>query len=113
MPTANLARLLRWNVVRRAEKEALVDGDERWTYAELDAAVDRHAHALLAAGVRPGEIVAALGRNSATYLIEMFAIARIGGVHLPLNWRLHERELGYILGHAGASTLLVDEEFSE
>ncbi len=113
MPTANLSRLLRWNRVRRAEKEALVDGDDRWTYAELDTAVDRHAHALLAAGVRPGEIVAVLGRNSATYVIEMFAIARIAGVHLPLNWRLHERELAYILGHAGATTLLVDEEFRE
>lgn len=113
MPTANLARLLRWNVVRRAAKEALVDGHERWTFAELDADVDRHAHALLAAGVEPRDIVAVLGRNSATYLIEMFAIARLGAVHLPLNWRLHERELGYILGHAGASTLLADEDFHE
>ena len=110
MPTANLARLLRWNVVRRAEREALVDGDERWTYAELDAAVDLHAAALVQVGVRAGEIVAVLGRNSATYVIEMFAIARVGAVHLPLNWRLHERELALVLGHAGASTLLVDEE---
>jgi fatty-acyl-CoA synthase len=110
VPTANLARLLRWNVVRRADKEALVDGERRWTFAELDADVDHHAGALRGAGVAPGDIVAVLGKNSATYLIEMFAIARIGAVHLPLNWRLHERELGYVLGHAGASTLLVDEE---
>ena len=40
MATANLARLLRWNVVRRADKEALVDGDRRWSFAELDADVE-------------------------------------------------------------------------
>jgi len=111
--TSNLARLLRWNAVRRADKEALVDGDDRWTFAELDADVDRHAHALLEAGVRPGDVVAQLGRNSATYLLGMFAIARVGAIHLPLNWRLHERELTYILDHSGATTLLVDEDMRE
>lgn len=112
MATANLSRLLRRNVVRRAAKEALVDGDRRWSYRALDAAVDHHAQALLEAGVRPGEIVGILGRNHATYLIEIYAIARIGAILLPLNWRLHERELGYIVEHSGLVTLLVDEEFA-
>src|SRR4029079_4162872 len=70
-------------------------------------------HALLEAGVRPGDVVAQLGRNSATYLLGMFAIARVGAIHLPLNWRLHERELTYILDHSGATTLLVDEDMRE
>lgn len=112
MATANLSRLLRRNAVRRAAKEALVDGDRRWSYRALDAAVDHHAQALLEAGVRPGEIVGILGRNHATYLIEVYAIARIGAILLPLNWRLHERELGYIVEHSGLATLLVDEEFA-
>ena len=52
-----------------------------------------------------------LGKNSATYVLEIFAAARIGAVFLPLNWRLHERELAYICGHAEVARLLVDEEF--
>lgn len=111
MPTANLSRLLRFHVVRRGSKEALVDLDRRWSYRELDADVDRHAQALLALGVEPGQMVAVLARNSATYVIELLAIARIGAVSLPLNWRLHERELSYIVEHAGITALLVDEEF--
>jgi fatty-acyl-CoA synthase len=111
VPVANLSRMLRFHVVRRASKEALVDGDRRWTYRRLDADVDRHAQALLALGVEPGEIVGILARNSASYVIELLAIARIGAVSLPLNWRLHERELTYIAQHAGIAALLVDEEF--
>lgn len=113
MPTANLARSLRFHRIRRGAAEALVDGAARWTYDDLDAAVDRHAHALVAAGAEPGEIVAILGRNSATYLIEILAVARIGCVLLPLNWRLHPRELTYILEHSGATLLLVDEDMHE
>jgi acyl-CoA synthetase (AMP-forming)/AMP-acid ligase II len=112
-PTANLSRLLRFHVVRRGSKEALVDLDRRWTYAELDRDVDRHAQALLAAGARPGEVVAVLARNSATYVLEMLATARIGAVFLPLNWRLHERELSYVCDHAQVATLLVDEDFHD
>lgn len=111
--TANLSRILRFQVTRRADKEALVDGDDRWTYRELDADVDRHARALLELGVQRGDIVAVLAKNSATYVLEMFAVARVGAVFLPLNWRLHARELTYIVGHAGVSTLLADAEFCE
>lgn len=111
MATANLSRLLRFQVVRRGAKEALVDGERRWSYRELDALVDRTAGVLLETGVKPGELVAVLARNSAEVIVEMFALARAGAVFLPLNWRLHERELGYVVGHAGVSALIVDEEF--
>jgi fatty-acyl-CoA synthase len=111
MATANLSRVLRHNVVRRPAKEALVDGEQRYTYRELDREVDRTAHALIALGVQPGEIVGVLARNSATYMIEIYAVARIGAVLLPLNWRLHDEELRYIVGHAGVVALLVDEDF--
>lgn len=113
MATANLSRLLRFHVTRRPDKEALVDGDLRWTYRRLDADVDRHARALLELGVEPGQVVAVLAKNSGTYVIELLAIARIGAILLPLNWRLHARELTYIVGYAGVTALLADEEFHE
>lgn len=113
MATANLSRVLRHNVIRRPDKEALVDGQLRLTYRALDAEVNRVARGLLALGVRPGELVAVLARNSAMYVIEIFAVARIGAVLVPLNWRLHERELEYILNHSGVVALIADEDFHE
>lgn len=109
----NVAALLRRNAWRRGDREALVDDGRRWTYAELDREVDAHGHALLDVGVRPGDVVALVGRNSATYVTALLAIARIGAVSLPLNWRLHPRELAELCARAGVAALVVDAGFDD
>lgn len=112
MPTANLSRMLEWNRHRRGDKDALVDGDVRLTYAELDDQVHAVAHQLIDLGHSRGDLIAILGNNSWRYVVSMFAIARIGAAFLPLNWRLHDKELEYILGHSGAVGLITDDEFA-
>lgn len=109
----NIAALLRRSAWRRADAEALVDDGCRWTYAELDRDVDAHGHALLDVGVRPGDVVALVGRNSATYVTTLLAIARIGAISLPLNWRLHPRELAELCQRAGVAALVVDAGFDD
>ena len=113
MSTANLSRLLERNKHRFGEREAVVDGDVRLTYLQLDAAVSAMAQALLELGYRRGDIIAILADNSHRYLIEILAINRIGAAFIPLNWRLHPRELIYILNHSGAVGLTVDERFHD
>ena len=108
-----ISGVLRRQSVRRAGGVALVDGDERWTYAELDRAVDRYAAALRLAGTAEGDIVAILARNHAAYVIELIAVNRVGAVSLPLNWRLHAEEIRYVCEHAGVSLVLADREFRE
>ncbi|MDX6739445.1 class I adenylate-forming enzyme family protein [Actinocorallia sp. A-T 12471] len=103
--------VLRRQVLRRADSPAIVDDGEVLTYADLDRAVDAHAAALRRAGAVPGEVVAILARNHATYVVALIAIDRIGAVSLPLNWRLHEEELRYVCEHAGVALLLADREF--
>ncbi|MGJ3558041.1 AMP-binding protein [Streptomyces sp. INA 01156] len=113
MATNNFAEILRGQAIRRADREALVDGDRRWTYAELDADVDRYAGALLSAGVGATDLVGVLGRNTARYVIELLALARIGAVSVPLNWRLHVNEQAYIIKQADITCLLYDDDFRE
>jgi fatty-acyl-CoA synthase len=71
------------------------------------------AHALKAAlrraGLAKGEAVATLMWNNAAHLEAYFGIPLAGGVLLTLNLRLHPDELGYIAGHAGAKTIIVDD----
>lgn len=113
MPTANLSRLLERNKHRFGDQEAVVDGDVRLTYLQLDAAVSQMAQALLHLGYGRGDLIAILANNSHRYLIEILAINRIGAAFIPLNWRLHPRELTYILNHSGAVGLTVDERFHD
>ncbi|GAB3834493.1 class I adenylate-forming enzyme family protein [Dactylosporangium cerinum] len=112
MGASNFAETLRLQALRRADREALVDGADRWTYARLDADVDRHAAALLAAGITPADLVGVLGRNTATYVIELLALARIGAISVPLNWRLHTSEQTYVIEQAGITGLLYDDDFA-
>ena len=64
---------------------------------------------LEAVGVQPGDRVAYLGLNHPAMLVLLFALARLGGILVPLNCRLAEPELLDILSHAGASLLVSDK----
>ena len=79
------------------------------TYAQLWQRIEVASTALLAAAVRPGDRVAWLGLNHPDMLVLLFALARIGAILLPLNYRLAEPELEGILAHAGVSLLIADE----
>lgn len=85
---------------------------QRLTYDELNARCNQTAHALHDAGVRPGDRVALLLLNGSEYLESFFAIAKLGAVVVPLNWRLVADELGFILKDSGSKTLIFGEEFA-
>ena len=89
-------------------KLALRYGDEAITYGGLWARVDTAAANLLQRGVQPGERVAWLGLNHPDQIILLLALARLGGIFLPLNYRLSATELQALLRHSGASFLIAD-----
>ena len=93
--------------------EGVVDpaSGRRFGYAALNARANRTAHALARLGVRPGDRVALLAFNCPEFFESFFAIAKIGGVVVPLNVRLAADELAYILEDSGAETLVYGEEF--
>ncbi len=98
------------------EKIALVDFETqtRLTYRELN----RRAQALATIlqeqyAIQPGDRVAALALNSVEYLDAFFAVALLGAILVPLNWRLSARELGVILTDCEPKLLLHDEQHSE
>ena len=117
MRTSTVSQILRRSAARVPERVALhFAGDSaeqrRWTYAQLDAAVDRAAGMLLELA-EPGERVAAFGRNSDAYLIGFLGCARAGLVHVPINDNLTAGELGYLLEQSGSSAVLVDPALAD
>ncbi|MDX1382046.1 MAG: long-chain fatty acid--CoA ligase [Thermoanaerobaculia bacterium] len=93
--------------------EGFIDADtqRRFTFAQWNERCNRTAHGLLERGVSPGDRVALLQMNSIEYMETFFALAKIGAVCVPLNWRLVPEELAFILRDAGAKTLVFGEEF--
>ncbi|MBN6056718.1 long-chain-fatty-acid--CoA ligase [Nonomuraea sp. RK-328] len=84
-----------------------MDGVDR-TYRELDARVDRLAHALGARGVGPGGRVVVMTYNSLEMAEVFFACARLGAICVPVNFRLHADEVAYQLADSGAVLAVVE-----
>ncbi|MFE0020866.1 long-chain fatty acid--CoA ligase [Amycolatopsis sp. NPDC059021] len=100
--------------VRRAlmtpGRTAFVFGGSAFTYAEFAGRTARLASRLQAAGVEPGSRVAYLGPNHLALVETMFATHRLGGVFVPLNFRLTAPEIAYQLGDSGPAVLVYGPE---
>jgi fatty-acyl-CoA synthase len=99
---------LRAAVARFPEREALVDvpTGRRYTYRELDAAVDGLARALLARGVAKGERVGIWAPNCAEWFLVQYATARVGAILVNINPAYRTHELDYVLRQATIGMLI-------
>jgi long-chain acyl-CoA synthetase len=88
---------------------AVVDGDVRLTYPELDDRVNRVAQALRAAGVGAGDRILWLGQNSFRIVELLFAVAKLGAVLCPANWRQTAEELAFVLDDLEPSVVVWQE----
>jgi len=104
-----------FNARRRGPALAAIDlhTGRRLTYTAIDDRVERAAGLLASLGVLKGDRVASLARNTTDAIEIQFACARLGAIHLPLNWRLAVPELEYIVGDAKPKVLLHHGEFAE
>jgi long-chain acyl-CoA synthetase len=90
---------------------AVVDGETRLTYSQLDNRVRRLAAALQALGLEPGDVVACLSHNSFRYMEAFLAAAAAGVVLAPINTRLAPPEMEFILNDSAARVLLLQPAF--
>ncbi|MFO7591763.1 MAG: acyl-CoA synthetase [Acidimicrobiia bacterium] len=108
----NLADLFEKVVDTVPEREALVCGDRRLTFAEVEARANRLAHAFADLGVGAGDHVALYLRNGTEYLEGMLAAFKLRAVPVNVNFRYVEDELRYLLDNSDAKVVLFDLEFA-
>jgi acyl-CoA synthetase (AMP-forming)/AMP-acid ligase II len=106
-----LAGLLRDHARERPDAPALIQGDRRWTFAELDERSNRVAQALRSAGVTDGTRIAHLDQNAPECVELLFGAAKLGAVLVPLNARLARPELEAIMADAKAPLLVCGPDF--
>jgi acyl-CoA synthetase (AMP-forming)/AMP-acid ligase II len=100
-------------VARNGEGEALVCGDRRLTWKDLEAEVRRLARGLAARRIGGGDRVALLLGNRIEFVVAVFAVARLGAITVPLNIREQAPELAYVLEHCGAKLVIHETELAE
>ena len=94
-----------------ADKEAVVDGDLRFTYAEFLTRCDRWSSALQSLGVGQGDRVAYIAPNTHAHLEAYYAVPQIGAVLVPINYRLLPEDFEYIINHCGANIVCADADY--
>jgi acyl-CoA synthetase (AMP-forming)/AMP-acid ligase II len=95
------------------DRAAVVCGDRRLTYAELDAEANRLAHHLESVGVEPGQHVAVQLYNGVEYAVALLAALKIRAVPINVNYRYVESELLYIYRDSDSVVLMYDPEFDD
>lgn len=107
----NVYGLLANAVARYPDRTALVCGDLRMTYAELDTEVRCVAAGLAACSVRQGDRVAMLLGNGVPFVVVTYAVACLGAVSVPLNTRDQMPGIRHALVNSEAMALILDAEF--
>jgi fatty-acyl-CoA synthase len=90
---------------------ALVFGEDRWTYSDLDERIGRLTGGLLGAGFKHGDRAAVISHNRPEWVDIFFAIARLGGVIVPMNFFLKPAEIEFILDDSRTSWVFCEDQF--
>ncbi|MHB1629799.1 MAG: class I adenylate-forming enzyme family protein [Bacilli bacterium] len=106
----SIGEVLERNARRAPERDALVYGAARYTYAALDRAVNQAAQAIARLGVAHGDRVALAAPNSDMFVIAYYALLKLGLIVVPTNIRLAAPELAFQLEDSGARWVLYDPD---
>ena len=108
-----LGDIVRQNAMKFPNKTALIYGDTRLTYLELNNQANRLANALLDIGMTKGDRVAVLADNCPEYVVTYFACAKSGLIIVPVNTTLDNEGIAYIINGSEANTVIFGENYAD
>ncbi len=110
---ATIHGVLERNARKFPEKDAFMTVSNRLTYGDMNRLCNRLARYLQNEGVRRGDRVAVMSRNTEHFFYAFFACMKIGAIPMPMNIRLTPKELSAIFQSANASGILYEDELAE
>ena len=109
----NIGYLLTNSAGKYPERLAVISQEGRHTYKVVNERTNRLAHAMLKAGLKKGDRIAILLRNSSYFVEAYFAAVKIGLVATPVNFRLAGPEIVYLINDSQPELLFYGPEFEE
>jgi acyl-CoA synthetase (AMP-forming)/AMP-acid ligase II len=107
----NLSQLLRQTAALHPERAGLIQGEQQWTWGEIDRRVDAMVAALRSLGIRKGDRLLVQSRNTLAMFESCWVAFRLGAVWVPVNFRLTPPEVAWLGASSGAAAMLVDDGF--
>ncbi|MFF3621783.1 FadD3 family acyl-CoA ligase [Streptomyces sp. NPDC002467] len=110
-PPTTLARLPEYAAAAHGDREALADGEVRWTFTRLAAEIAAAARAAIAHGIRHGDRVAIWAPNSRQWIAAALGAVGAGAVLVPVNTRYKPAEAADVIRRSGARVLFTERGF--
>jgi HIP---CoA ligase len=107
----SIPNAVRIAAARYGDAEAIVDGDVRMTFAELENAMVDSVRAMIALGIGPGMRVGLWAPNSARWILAALGIHGAGGTLVPINTRFKGEEASFVLNRSDAAALVTVADF--
>ncbi|MCU1514018.1 MAG: acyl-CoA synthetase (AMP-forming)/AMP-acid ligase [Microbacteriaceae bacterium] len=108
---ASIPAMVRQSAKDFGDKTYLAEGDNRWSFIDVERKMIEAAKAFIAIGVKPGDRVGLLGPNTGTWIQAALGIHAVGGIMIPLNTRFKGGELAHILNKSGAMAVVTVGDF--
>lgn len=112
MSTFNLADLFEASVDAYPDREYLVAGGQRRTFAQMEDRANRLAHYLAAQGIGPGDHVGIYALNSVEWVESAWAVFKLRAIWININYRYVEEELRYLFTNADLVALIHQAEYA-
>ena len=103
--------IVRLNAKRYPDKKAVIMENRYLTFTQLNRSANQLANGLLAMGLRPGDRVALLAYNCLEFPIINYAVAKFGGILVPVNFRFKKDELVHIINNCEPKAFFFGSEF--
>jgi len=108
-----MGEMLKRNARLFPTKIAFIQDDRQISFRDFAMRINKLAKVVSSLGIKPGDRVAVLATNSIEYF-ELYGLSDLGAAILvPLNYRLHAREIAYLLNDSGVSMLFFDSQYRE
>ena len=106
-----LADILTYQSEKNGSKKYLYFKDIVYTYSQAEKICNKISRVLAFSGIRKGDRVAIMMENSPYFIFSIFAIAKAGGIVVPVNTFLKDREVSYIINNCEATAIFTSEKF--
>ena len=107
----SVSHAVRRQAIAQSDTAVFTFENKRTTFSELDKKSNQTARALIAAGIKKGDRVGVLSKNSPIYFEIIAAAAKMGAVVNSVNWRLAADEIRYVFDDSGSKLIFVGAEF--
>ncbi len=101
-----------WAIIK-PNKTAVISDDVPYTYRELNRRINRLSHLFLEMGLKKGDRAPCSSITASSSFEIFFSLSKLGGILVPLNWRLAIPELEFIIKDSGSDTLIFEDVFTD